>query len=192
MVSSDPLSNITIGLSWPRPTTLPEPALQPKWAGEFRDHADWVSFASKRLTVAFDSNGSELKAICVDRLGRRCANGGDMRRAKDEGTFPVRYFWEMEVAPATRPQAPAGGDDAQPSEAEVGTLQTMLDQRRSWLASCERTLELLQPEWERFEARTGHDTYVARLFADHTSEARKHRKEISALEAALAAIGRGG
>lgn len=83
---------ITVGKSWPRPTTPCD--LVPRWEGEFRDHSDWVSFASKRLTVAADSNGFELKAICVDTLGRRCANGRDMARARDEGTFPVRYFWD--------------------------------------------------------------------------------------------------
>lgn len=65
-------------------------------------------------------------------------------------------------------------------------LQEMLDQRRAWLASCERTMELLKPEWDLFEARAAHDTYVARLYADHFSEARRHRKEIAALEAAVA------
>ena len=69
------------------------------------------------------------------------------------------------------------------------TLSEMLDKRRRWLASCERTLELLAPEWAKFEAREGHDIYVARLYADHTSEARIHRKEIAALEAALALVG---
>ncbi|BBD97099.1 hypothetical protein SAMIE_1006000 [Sphingobium amiense] len=66
------------------------------------------------------------------------------------------------------------------------TIQGMLDKRRKWLASCERTLELLTPEWELFETRAGHDTYVARLYADHFSEARTHRKEIAALEATRA------
>lgn len=87
---------ITVGKSWPRPTT-PAP-LVPRWEGEFRDHQDWVNFAHKRLTVASDSNGAQLKAICVDTLGRRCANGRDMKRAADEGTFPVRYFFDCEAA----------------------------------------------------------------------------------------------
>ena len=74
------------------------------------------------------------------------------------------------------------------SENAAKTLADMLDKRRKWLASCERTLELLAPEWARFEAREGHDIYVARLYADHTSEARTHRKEIEALEAALSSL----
>lgn len=89
--------NITIRKSWPRTAT--PCTLVPKWEGEFRDFQDWVSFASKRLTVGTDSNGNPLSAICVDSLGRRCNNGRDMARARDEGTFPVRYFYECIEAP---------------------------------------------------------------------------------------------
>lgn len=84
--------NISVGKSWPRPAT--PCTLVPNWEGEFRDFADWVSFASKRLTVASDSVGNPLSAICVDALGRRCHNGKDFMRARDEGAFPVRYFFE--------------------------------------------------------------------------------------------------
>lgn len=71
---------------------------------------------------------------------------------------------------------------------ELEVLSGMLDRRKRELASCERMIELLQPEWEKFEARTGHDVYVARDYADHFSAARKHRKEIAALEAARDAL----
>ncbi len=71
---------------------------------------------------------------------------------------------------------------------EAKTIADMLDKRRKWLVSCERTLELLAPEWAKFEAREGHNIYVARMYADHTSEARTHRKEIEALEAALSSL----
>ncbi len=60
--------------------------LTPVWAGEFRDFNHWVNGASNRI----DDN-----MVCVDTLGRRCLIGGDFMRARDEGTFPVRYFWEM-------------------------------------------------------------------------------------------------
>jgi hypothetical protein len=86
-------------ISWPRPAT---PArMQPIWAGEFRDHANWVSFAAKRLTGTRHAYGHEVPAICVDAFGRRCVCGGDFARARDEGAFPVRFFWEMEVVPET-------------------------------------------------------------------------------------------
>jgi hypothetical protein len=63
-------------------------------------------------------------------------------------------------------------------------LTGMIEDRQRWLASCERMIELLQPEWDRFEARAGHDLFVSRDYANHTSEARKHRKEIDLLTAA--------
>ena len=98
--------NIHVGKSWPRGATPCD--LVPNWEGEFRDHQDWVNFASKRLTVASDSNGHQLSAICVDTLGRRCTNGGDMARARDEGTFPVRYFFEcVSLVHVNTPEAEA-------------------------------------------------------------------------------------
>ena len=75
--------------------------------------------------------------------------------------------------------------DEQRAEA-LATLENMLKDRQSMLASCERMIELLQPEWDKFEARTGHNLYVARDYADHTSAAKKHRKEIAALLFAVA------
>lgn len=72
------------------------------------------------------------------------------------------------------------------TEEHLATVQKMIERRKRELASCERMIELLQPEWEKFEAQTGHDIYVARDYADHTSAARTHRKEIAALEALCA------
>jgi hypothetical protein len=73
--------------------------------------------------------------------------------------------------------------------AHIEAIQKMVKDRRRWLASCERTVELLQPEWDKFDAREPHDLYVTRDYAEHTSQARTHRKEIAALEACLAALG---
>ena len=67
-------------------------------------------------------------------------------------------------------------------------LTKMIEDRSSWAANNQRMLDLLQPEWERFEAREGHNVYVARIYADHTSSLRKDRKELAALEYALAAL----
>lgn len=66
---------------------------------------------------------------------------------------------------------------------ERDVIADMIQKRKGWIANCDRTIELLQPEWDKFEARTGHNTYVARLYADHFSERRKHQKELEALEA---------
>lgn len=67
----------------------------------------------------------------------------------------------------------------------ISVIEKMIKARKQQLASCERMLELLEPEWKKFEAREGHDLYVARDYADHKSAARTHRTEIAALEEML-------
>lgn len=69
-------------------------------------------------------------------------------------------------------------------------LRNMLDRQKKELVACERMIELLKPEWDKFEARTGHNLYVTRDYSDHFSAARKHRKEIEALEAGVNALAR--
>lgn len=70
--------------------------MTPAWAGEFRDFDDWVSKATTRLTGTYDPMmGVEIPSICIDAIGRRCTMGGHFRRARDEGTFPVRFFWDF-------------------------------------------------------------------------------------------------
>ena len=96
-VNDTSLGSLDYRKSWPRPATPCE--LVPLWAGEFVSHADWVNFANKRLIGTTGTYGNEAKAICVDARGRRCLNGGDMARARDEDAFPVRYFFEC-VEPA--------------------------------------------------------------------------------------------
>ena len=81
-------------------TTKPAhtPTLAPKWAGEFQNFNHWVNTASRQLTGRTGSVGEKLEPICVDTLGRRCNVGKDFNRARDENTFPIRYFWECEPA----------------------------------------------------------------------------------------------
>lgn len=78
----------------------PAPHLQPVILGQFDTFDDWCNHASRALTGFEGSMGEELKAICVDNIGRRCNIGKDFYRARDEGTFPVRYFTEMKQQPA--------------------------------------------------------------------------------------------
>lgn len=94
-------SGLQLPTSWPRPATPCN--LVPIWAGEFASFDDWVNFATYRLTGCHHRLGHQVKAICVDSLGRRCDCGADFMRAREEGAFPVRYFWEC--APAD--QVPA-------------------------------------------------------------------------------------
>lgn len=85
--------------SWPRPASAC--GLVPKWKGKFANFNDWCNFATARLTGTYDTlKGGELKAICIDALGRRCTMGAHFMRARDEDAFPVRYFWECETTPA--------------------------------------------------------------------------------------------
>lgn len=96
-------SNVRQPTGWPRAAT--PCSLVPRWAGEFRDFADWVNFASARLSGCQGSMGQEVAAICVDAKGRRCHVGKDFQRARDEEAFPVRYFWECALAdPTNEPQ----------------------------------------------------------------------------------------
>lgn len=94
-----PDSNMRRLPGWGRGTPTPAP-LVPKWAGQFDTHDAWVACATARLTGAAGSVGQDVPAICVDAKGRRCNVGRDFARARDEGAFPVRYFWECEPLPA--------------------------------------------------------------------------------------------
>ena len=86
---------ITPRKSWPRPAT--PTAMAPAWAGEFVSFDDWVNFATTRLTGTYcGKTGVEIPAICIDDIGRRCTMGAHFMRARDEGTFPVRFFWDFE------------------------------------------------------------------------------------------------
>lgn len=78
--------------SWPRDAT--PCTLTPAWAGEFASFNDWVNFATARLTGTGDQYGP-ITSVCIDNVGRRCTIGAHFMRARDEGTFPVRYFWDM-------------------------------------------------------------------------------------------------
>ena len=73
------------------------PHLVPDIAGQFDTFQQWVSHASRALTDVYGSVGEKLPAMCIDNLGRRCHVGKDFHRAKDEGAFPIRYFWEFKV-----------------------------------------------------------------------------------------------
>ena len=75
--------------------------LRPHVLGQFSNHREWVNYASRVLTGYVDSNGAPLSLICVDARGRRCNNGKDMKRACDEGNFPVVFFGGCELVDET-------------------------------------------------------------------------------------------
>ncbi|MVA32636.1 hypothetical protein [Agrobacterium vitis] len=80
-----------------RPWNKGTPAahLQPIILGQFDTFNDWVDHAQRALTGFKGSVGEELKPICIDNVGRRCNVGKDFMQARDECTFPVRYFISM-------------------------------------------------------------------------------------------------
>lgn len=53
--------------------------------GEFATFIQWVNKATSWI-------GGE-NALCVDAKDRVCRNGGDFMRARDEGAFPVRFYY---------------------------------------------------------------------------------------------------
>lgn len=95
--------------------------LVPKYIGQFDTFQHWVNRATRYLTGHRGTVGEEVKPICVDTLGRRCHVGADFMRARDEKTFPVRFFLECEPSPTATPamkvgtpaQAESPGDEVQ-------------------------------------------------------------------------------
>lgn len=76
----------------------PNPKLVPNIAGRFDSFEDWVNRATHAIANrTCESSGSTMPvpAMCVDTKGRRCYQGSDFMRARDEGTFPVIYFWDL-------------------------------------------------------------------------------------------------
>jgi hypothetical protein len=62
-------------------TTLPE--REPD--GEFRTFEQWVNKAASWI--------GGTNPLCADAKGRVCRIGADMMRARDEGAFPVRFWF---------------------------------------------------------------------------------------------------
>jgi hypothetical protein len=69
----------------------------------FDSFDQWVNRASSWLTCHSDYNDGSVThydrftAICFDTEGRICRIGADFMRARDEGTFPVRWIWPDQV-----------------------------------------------------------------------------------------------
>lgn len=76
----------------------------------FVSHREWVSSARYQLTAhpkyhntehegpATGWRGEHFTALCFDQKGRRCRNGGDFKRAEEEGAFPVWWVWPDQIA----------------------------------------------------------------------------------------------
>jgi hypothetical protein len=53
--------------------------------GEFTTFQHWVNYATRCI--------GGRNAACYDAKGRRCLIGKDFMLARDEGAFPVRYWY---------------------------------------------------------------------------------------------------
>ncbi len=59
---------------------------------QFDTFTEWLNKASSWLTRRLPD-----RVACFDSKGRLCSSGKDFMRARDEGTFPVRWVWPGEV-----------------------------------------------------------------------------------------------
>ena len=60
---------------------------------QFDTFEQWVTYASSVLTSHPDYDENFFRAVCFDSLGRRCQIGRDFMRARDENTFPIKWWW---------------------------------------------------------------------------------------------------
>lgn len=76
---------------------------------QFASFEEWVRHASSWLTRSHPEynntenarskgwQGHHFTAMCFDSAGRRCRQGGDFMRARDEETFPVWWVWPDQI-----------------------------------------------------------------------------------------------
>jgi len=62
--------------------------------GQFNCYQEWVGKAQSWI--------GGMNALCLDAKNREIRNGGDMKRAEDEGAFPVRFWFGL--GPQTKKQ----------------------------------------------------------------------------------------
>lgn len=70
----------------------------------------------------------------------------------------------------------------------VERLDKMIETLEKSAANAERMCELLQPEFDAFNAKTGHNVYVVRDYVDHRNAAKKQRLEAATLRALSAEL----
>ena len=70
----------------------------------------------------------------------------------------------------------------------LARLVKLADQLDQNAANAERMVALLQPEFDAFLARSGHNVYVVRDYVDHQNAAKRQRQEALDIRAAIAAM----
>jgi len=64
-------------------------------------YEDWLSsigFTPWRPNASDGDGPPNVEAMALDDRNRPCLNRADFQRARDEGTFPVRWLWPEDVA----------------------------------------------------------------------------------------------
>lgn len=64
---------------------------------QFDSFDQWVNKASSWLTRHERYHPQRFRVTCVDAKGRTCRLGADFMRARDEGTFPIRWTWPDQI-----------------------------------------------------------------------------------------------
>lgn len=75
---------------------------------QFTSHQEWVNKATSWLTrhplycntehgETKGWRGKHFTAMCFDSFGRRCRNGADFSRAKEELAFPIWWVWPDQI-----------------------------------------------------------------------------------------------
>ena len=62
-----------------------ETVVENDWDGEFETYDEWARFGPQPPYRG---------ATFMDAQGRRCITQRDFVRAREDGAFPVRYYWE--------------------------------------------------------------------------------------------------
>ena len=88
----------------------------------FETFQEWVDHASTWLT-SHPYYAPSFRVSCFDTLWRPCRSGADFMRARDENTFPVRWWWPDQrqdyLSERSGVAAPPLGDSA--IIAQIGT-----------------------------------------------------------------------
>ena len=70
----------------------------------------------------------------------------------------------------------------------IERLRERASKVRQYIASSQLVVDLLKPEMDKFDARTGHDIYTVRMSVDHANSIKKQTVEADDLDAAATAI----
>jgi hypothetical protein len=93
--SGDPWTSSHLGtqFSGPRWSAL-QPIPSVSWLTR---HPEYNNTEHGKDPGAIGWRGHHFTTMCFDSRGRRCRQGSDFMRARDEGTFPVIWIWPDQI-----------------------------------------------------------------------------------------------